>query len=151
MKLTTKGRYGVRAMANLAGHGNGAPLSIAKIAKEEELSPEFLEQIFFRLRKAGLIRSTRGPKGGFVLNREPAEISIRAILDAVGEPLHPTPCTEHGKVACERESYCTMSPVWHEFYDKIRSHLDSVSLAQIIEGKRSVATRGAPELQTSAN
>ena len=151
MKLTTKGRYGVRAMANLAAHSSSRPLSIAQIAREEDLSPEFLEQIFFRLRKAGLIKSTRGPKGGFVLSKDPGEVSIKAILDAVGEPLNPTPCTEHGVKGCERQTYCVMSPIWHEFYDKIRTHLEGVSLADILERKSSSGSVGSAALRTLAN
>ena len=96
MRLTTKGRYGVRAVVNLAAAVGNEPISISYIAKKEQLSPEFLEQIFFRLKKAGLIRSVRGPKGGFVLNHKPSEISVKTILDAVGEPLFPAPCVDHG-------------------------------------------------------
>src|SRR5512137_1577486 len=102
MRLTTKGRYGVRAVVNLAAAVNNEPISISQIARKEELSPEFLEQIFFRLKKAGLIRSIRGPKGGFVLNHKPSDISVKTILDAVGEPLFPAPCAEHGSKPCPR-------------------------------------------------
>jgi len=99
MRLTTKGRYGVRAVVNLAAKEQNLPVPISLIAKEEELSPEFNEQIFFKLKKAGLIRSIRGPKGGFVLNQNPSEITIKTILDAVGEPLYPAPCTNPSRNA----------------------------------------------------
>jgi Rrf2 family iron-sulfur cluster assembly transcriptional regulator len=132
MRLTTKGRYGVRAVVNLAAATHNRPVSISQIAGEEELSPEFLEQIFFKLKKAGLIRSVRGPKGGFVLNRKPAEITIKTILDAVGEPLTPTPCTNDKAQPCSREEECPVAPFWHGFYDAIQQHLDKISLQDIL-------------------
>lgn len=151
MRLTTKGRYGVRAVANLAAaaardahgsHGShGAhgsqdhPVSISQIASEEDLSPEFLEQIFFKLKKAGVIRSVRGPKGGFVLNRKPEEISITTILDAVGEPLYPAPCTCNGAQRCARQKTCSLAPVWTEFHAVIRDHLAGVSLKDILRNR----------------
>ncbi len=137
MRLTTKGRYGVRAVVNLAGAAGTEPISISQIAKKEELSPEFLEQIFFRLKKAGLIRSIRGPKGGFVLNHKPSEISIRTILDAVGEPLFPAPCAEHGAAKpCPRVEGCPISPVWQNFYELILKHLSGISLKDILDNPK---------------
>jgi Rrf2 family iron-sulfur cluster assembly transcriptional regulator len=135
MRLTTKGRYGVRAVVNLAAQAPNQPTSISQIAEAEQLSPEFLEQIFFRLKKAGLIRSIRGPKGGFLLNRKPEDISIKTVLDAVGEPLFPAPCTDHSSKHCERQKNCLLSPVWHDFYDKLRSYLSAISLQDILEKK----------------
>ena len=135
MRLTTKGRYGVRAMAKLAAAGEAQerPVSITQIADEEQLSPEFLEQIFFKLKKAGVIRSIRGPKGGFVLNRRPEEITVAAILDAVGEPLYPAPCTDGNAKGCARKDGCAMAPVWGEFHTLIRRHLAGISLRDILD------------------
>jgi Rrf2 family iron-sulfur cluster assembly transcriptional regulator len=135
MRLTTKGRYGVRAVVNLAAQAPTHPTSISQIAREEELSPEFLEQIFFRLKKAGLIRSIRGPKGGFVLNRKPAEISVKTVLDAVGEPLFPAPCTDRSSKHCARQQGCLLAPIWSDFYDLLRRYLSAVSLQDILEKK----------------
>ena len=136
MRLTTKGRYGVRAVVNLAAASNNEPISISQIAKKEQLSPEFLEQIFFRLKKAGLIRSIRGPKGGFVLNHKPSEISVKTILDAVGEPLFPAPCADHGTKVCPRLEGCLISPIWQDFYELMRKYLSAISLKDIVENKR---------------
>jgi Rrf2 family iron-sulfur cluster assembly transcriptional regulator len=140
MRLTTKGRYGVRAVVNLAAAPSNEPLSISQIAKKEQLSPEFLEQIFFRLKKAGLIRSIRGPKGGFVLNHKPSEISVKTILDAVGESLFPAPCVDHKAEACPRQAGCLISPVWQDFYELIRKHLSSVSLKDILDNAKTPAS-----------
>ncbi len=136
MRLTTKGRYGVRAVVNLAAKEQNRPIPISLIAKEEELSPEFNEQIFFKLKKAGLIRSIRGPKGGFVLNENPSEITIKTILDAVGEPLYPAPCTNPHATPCPRKADCPLNPVWQNFYEIIVKHLSNISLGDIIEKHR---------------
>ena len=134
MRLTTKGRYGLRAVANLAcvhAHSD-RPVSISQISEEEEISPEFLEQIFFKLKKAGVIRSVRGPKGGFLLNQEPGEITVRKILEAVGEPIFPVPCTNPA-AGCEREEICCMSPVWHRFHTMMEDFLSGITLQDIID------------------
>jgi len=142
MRLTTKGRYGVRAVVNLAATGHDRPVSISQIAGEEDLSPEFLEQIFFKLKNAGLIRSVRGPKGGFVLNRDPSEITVKSILDAVGEPLNPTPCADGQVPPCPRIEDCSVAPVWQSFYDTMERFLDGVSLQDILSGRAAGETVG---------
>jgi Rrf2 family iron-sulfur cluster assembly transcriptional regulator len=142
MRLTTKGRYGVRAVVNLASQKQNHPVSISQISKEEDLSPEFLEQIFFKLKKAGVIRSIRGPKGGFVLNWKPSEVTVKTILEAVGENVNPTPCTNSHADPCPREKDCAMAPVWNEFYQVIEKHLGSISLKDIIENHREAQSLG---------
>ncbi|UCF97694.1 MAG: RrF2 family transcriptional regulator [Spirochaetaceae bacterium] len=142
MRLTTKGRYGVRAVLNLAAQNQNDPVSISKISQEEDLSPEFLEQIFFKLKKAGLIRSIRGPKGGFVLNWKPSDVTIKAILDAVGEPVNPTPCTDENSDPCPREKDCAMASVWNEFYEVIENHLAGISLKDIMENRKTAVSLG---------
>ncbi|MBN1411407.1 MAG: Rrf2 family transcriptional regulator, partial [Spirochaetales bacterium] len=105
MRITTKGRYGLRAVLSLAQTYCNRPVSIKTIAENEELSPEFLEQIFFKLKKAGLINSYRGPGGGFILSKKLSEISIRDIFEAVQETMAPVPCTDDSK-KCGREKNC---------------------------------------------
>ncbi len=134
MRLTTKGRYGVRAMLNLAASYHNRPISINQIAQEEEISPEFLEQIFFKLKKAGIIRSLRGPGGGFVLAKKASEINIKSILDAVGESTHPTPCTEPGrKDVCHRSTHCPMLKPWSRFERVIDDFLSKLTLKDIMD------------------
>ena len=142
MRLTTKGRYGVRAVLNLAAQNQNHPISISQISKEEDLSPEFLEQIFFKLKKAGVIRSIRGPKGGFILNWKPSEVTIKAILDAVGESINPTPCTNDSGAPCPREEDCALAPVWNEFHNVIEKHLDAISIKDIIENQKTAQSLG---------
>jgi Rrf2 family iron-sulfur cluster assembly transcriptional regulator len=126
-------------VVNLAAAAPNEPISISRIAQKEQLSPEFLEQIFFRLKKSGLIRSIRGPKGGFVLNRKPSEISIKTILDAVGEPLFPAPCTDHGAKSCPRQEGCLTFPIWQDFYELIRGHLSGITLKDILDNGKSAS------------
>jgi Rrf2 family iron-sulfur cluster assembly transcriptional regulator len=145
MRLTTKGRYGVRAVLNLAEQTQNHPISISQISQAEDLSPEFLEQIFFKLKKAGIIRSIRGPKGGFVLSWKPSEVTIKTILDAVGESIHPTPCTNEDSKPCPRQEDCALAPVWHEFYGIIEKHLGSITLKDIIENHKKTQGPGSWE------
>jgi len=135
MRLTTKGRYGVRAVVNLASAFANRPVSIKHIAEEEGISPEFLEQIFFKLKKTGIISSVRGPGGGFVLNRKASEITIKTILDAVGETTFPTPCTNpEDWEACGRKESCIMTKTWQSFADLINDFLEKLTIKDILEG-----------------
>jgi Rrf2 family transcriptional regulator, iron-sulfur cluster assembly transcription factor len=137
MRVTTKGRYAVRAVLNLALSSGDDPVPIKKIAKEEGISPEFLEQIFFRLKKTGLIRSVRGPGGGFLLNRKAEEISIKEIFESVGEGLDLTPCTVCAEDAdeCERQPICRVFFLWNAVSTKINDYLDGISIDSIIRRK----------------
>ena len=138
MRITTKGRYGIRAVVALAASADGKPVAISKIAREQDISPEFLEQIFFRLKKSGLIHSLRGPRGGFILNREAGKISLREILEAVEESVAPAPCAEAGTdFVCERESDCPTHPMWAELSKIIQAYLDHVTIKDLVEGKTS--------------
>ncbi len=133
MRITTKGRYGLRAVINLAMARRNRPISIGAIASEENVSSEFLEQIFFKLKKAGLIRSVRGPGGGFILNRKPSEISVQDILDAVGETHGLTPCTLRRKIPCNREEPCAAHDIWTGLQKTMEDYLSGVTLGDIVE------------------
>jgi Rrf2 family transcriptional regulator, iron-sulfur cluster assembly transcription factor len=132
MRITTKGRYGLRAVINLARTNHSRPVSIGSIAAEENVSSEFLEQIFFKLKKAGLIRSIRGPGGGFVLNRTPGEISVQDILEAVGETRGLTPCTLRRKTLCDRPEPCAAHDIWTGLQKTMEDYLTNVTLKDII-------------------
>lgn len=134
MKMTTKGRYAVTAMLDLALQYGQAPTPLANIAERQDLSLSYLEQLFAQLRREGLVNSTRGPGGGYSLGREPGEIAISEIIKAVNEPL---PETSHS------DEPCYMSQVWSELSAEIEQFLDSVSLADILNSVevRNVADR----------
>jgi Rrf2 family transcriptional regulator, iron-sulfur cluster assembly transcription factor len=137
MRITTKGRYALRAMANLAASYQGKPRPIKIIAAEESISPEFLEQIFFKLKKAGIIGSVRGPGGGFVLDKQPDEITVKDIFVAVDEGLDLTPCTActaaDGEDPCDRMDHCIVYSVWQEASDHIINYFDSITLQSILD------------------
>jgi Rrf2 family transcriptional regulator, iron-sulfur cluster assembly transcription factor len=132
MRITTKGRYGLRAVINLAKTNHSRPVSIGSIATQENVSSEFLEQIFFKLKKAGLIRSIRGPGGGFVLNRTPGEISVQDILEAVGETRGLTPCTLRRKTLCDRPEPCAAHDIWTGLQKTMEDYLTNVTLKDIL-------------------
>lgn len=132
MRITTKGRYALRAMTRLALETEGKPIPIKKIAEIEELSPEFLEQIFFRLKKEGIVDSVRGPGGGFVLQRDPVDISAKEIFDAVGEGVMLTPCTSEDD-DCERKDNCLVREVWEEASEHIAAYFQGLSLADVMK------------------
>ena len=135
MRITTKGRYALRAVYTLAVTATDKPVSIRELAEKEEISPEFLEQIFFRLKKTGMISSTRGPGGGFQLNRQPAEISLYDILDASGEGIEFSPCLadDPKDQPCSRIDDCIAHRVWKEASKFIRGYFENISLKDIID------------------
>jgi Rrf2 family transcriptional regulator, iron-sulfur cluster assembly transcription factor len=113
VRITTKGRYALRAVIALAHCGSdGKPVSIKCISEREDISAEFLEQIFFKLRKADVIRSVRGPGGGFFFARPLDEITLMDIIEASGEGLGIAPCACGKKTDCDRSEGCEAFPVW---------------------------------------
>ena len=133
MRITTKGRYGLRAVIVLASVSGDKPVPIRYIAEKEELSPEFLEQIFFRLKKAGIIRSTRGAGGGFKLNKKPEDISILDIMLAVGEDINLSPCETSKSTVCDRIESCRTSSVWQKGTQMMRDYFNSITLKDAME------------------
>ena len=134
MRITTKGRYAVRAIVQLAMQGNEKPVSIRKISEIENISAEFLEQIFFKLRKGGIISSVRGPGGGFKLDRKTEDVSIAEIFDAVGEGLILTPCVEDSTDMCERVSNCIVNQLWNNSYLHFRGYFEKTTLKDVMTG-----------------
>ncbi len=134
MRITTKGRYAVRAVLRLAQTEGNSPIPIRILSEQEGISPEFLEQIFFRLRKNGIIGSTRGPGGGFRLERDPGEVSLMEIFDAVEEGLFLSPCTQDGE-NCDREEICSVHGLWKNSYSLLRSYFSVISIKDVIEDR----------------
>ncbi|MBN1243826.1 MAG: Rrf2 family transcriptional regulator [Spirochaetales bacterium] len=136
MRITTKGRYALRAVLALARLStDGSPVSIKILSEKEGISPEFLEQIFFKLRKAGLILSVRGPGGGFYFARPIPEISLLEILEASGEGLGIAPCVCGKDETCDREDTCAASGIWRELDDKLREFASARTLAEMVEAR----------------
>ena len=135
MRLSTKGRYAVMAMADLAGHEAGAkPVSLADIAQRQEISLSYLEQLFAKLRRGGLVRSVRGPGGGYQLSRPSSELRIADIILAVDEPIAATRCEAGSTKGCTGTgARCVTHDLWEELGRQIHVFLSSVSLADVVE------------------
>ncbi|MGD0144031.1 MAG: Rrf2 family transcriptional regulator [Rhizomicrobium sp.] len=135
MRLSTKGRYAVMAMADLAGNEGGTrPVSLAEIAKRQEISLSYLEQLFAKLRRGGLVRSVRGPGGGYRLSRPSAELRIADIILAVDEPIAATRCKTGSPLGCTgTTTRCVTHDLWEELGRQIHVFLSSVSLADVVE------------------
>ena len=131
MRLTSKGRYAVTAMLDVALHGNTGPVSLAHISERQGISLSYLEQLFARLRKQGLVSSVRGPGGGYLLGKEQAEISVGAIIVAVDESVDATKC--QGKGDCHGGSQCLTHSLWCALSDRIRDFLGGISLAELVK------------------
>ena len=134
MRITTTSRYGVRALFDVAYHGGGQPTQIKDIARRQKISQRYLEQIFNKLLKAGLLKSRRGPRGGYMLAREPSEISIGDIISAAQGPIVPVRCLAEDEAKaqdCEILSSCITRHVWRETQKLLVDYYNSVSIADL--------------------
>ncbi len=133
MQLSSKGRYAVMAMADLARNSQGSAVPVAAIAERQELSSAYLEQLFAKLRRAGLVDSTRGPGGGYALASKPHDISISDIMQAVEEPVKMTRCHIEDAGGCVGDSRCLTHDLWRALGDHIVGFLGSVTLGDVID------------------
>ncbi len=144
MRLSTKGRYAVMAMADLAGNtGDDHPVPLAEIARRQEISLSYLEQLFAKLRRAGLVKSIRGPGGGYRLARPAGDVRIADVILAVDEPISATRCRAgSGKGCMGSNGRCVTHDLWEELGRQIHVFLSSVTLGDVIEKR--VLGRSAP-------
>ncbi|HLS97816.1 MAG: Fe-S cluster assembly transcriptional regulator IscR [Porticoccaceae bacterium] len=129
MRLTTRGRYAVTAMLDLALHGQQRPISLADISQRQEISLSYLEQLFARLRQSELVASVRGPGGGYRLNRPSHAINVAEIIDAVNESVDATNCG--GKGNCQAGEVCLTHHLWDELSRQIHHFLSQITLDQL--------------------
>ncbi|MGM0521140.1 MAG: Fe-S cluster assembly transcriptional regulator IscR [Pseudomonadota bacterium] len=141
MRLTTKGRYAVTAMLDLALNADASPTSLGDISQRQGISLSYLEQLFARLRRAGLVKSVRGPGGGYLLAQPSSEISVSRVIDAVNETVDATRC--QGLSDCQEGDTCLTHHLWCELSGQIRQFLDDVTLEQLMQrgDVRKVASR----------
>ncbi len=130
MRLTTKGRYAVTAMIDLAYHSQTKPVTLTEISTRQTISLSYLEQLFARLRKAGMVKGVRGPGGGYKLSRDAHDINIADIISAVDEPIDSTKCG--GKGNCHEEQPCLTHDLWMGLSDQIRNYLKGISLGDLL-------------------
>ena len=134
MKLTTKGRYAVTAMLDLALHASERPVSLAEISARQEISLSYLEQLFSRLRRHGLVNSTRGPGGGYRVARSLDKVVVSSIIVAVNESVDATQCA--GRENCHSHGRCLTHDLWEGLSAQIEEFLSGVSLQDLIDGQR---------------
>lgn len=136
MKLSTKGRYGVAAMYDLALHYQQGPIALKSVAQRQNISEHYLEQLMGTLRKAGYVKSVRGAQGGYALTKEPSQISVGDIIRIMEGPIAPVDCLlteESNNEYCDQACQCVTRGVWAKVRDSINSVLDSISLADLCQ------------------
>lgn len=130
MRLTTKGRYAVTAMLDLALNQHLGPISLSDISQRQDISLSYLEQLFSKLRRRELVTSVRGPGGGYRLGRPGADISVAEVVDAVSESLDATRC--QGKTGCQQGEVCLTHHLWQDLSAQIHDFLNDISLADLV-------------------
>ncbi len=152
MELNTRGRYAVMAMADLAKHGEGGSVPLSAIAQRQQISLDYLEQLFLKLRRAGLVDSVRGRHGGYKLGRAAGDIFVAEVMNAVEEGTRMTRCFGDSAAGCVGDSRCLTHDLWTALGERIESFLASVSLKDVIEGRPGAAPAGvlhaAPSIAT---
>ena len=134
MRLTTKGRFAVTAMLDLAMHGTDGPVTLAGISERQKISLSYLEQLFGKLRRRELVESVRGPGGGYYLAREASLVSVADIVRAVEEPLDSTQCG--GRENCHDNQRCMTHELWEELNETVYGFLSNVKLSTLVERQR---------------
>jgi len=141
VRLTTKGRYAVTAMLDLAIHAKQGPVSLSDISGRQEISLSYLEQLFAKLRRNELVTSVRGPGGGYRLSRSGVDINVAQVVDAVSESMDVTRC--EGKGDCQQGEACLTHHLWCDLSDQIHSFLENISLQSLVDRQeiRAIAKR----------
>ena len=149
MKLTTKGRYAVTAMLDLALHYQKGAVTLAEIAKRQGISLSYLEQLFARLRRSGLVDSVRGPGGGYTLATEPSKISVVEIIQAINENIDARRCS--GEKNCHGDETCLTHQLWEDLSERIHTFLSGITLADLVAKPhvQAVATRQEGRVQVA--
>lgn len=144
MRLSTKGRYGVKAMFDLALNCCGEPVPLKSIAERQGLSEAYLEQLMAGLRKAGLVKSVRGAQGGYVLGDSPDKITVGEIIRSLEGSMAPVDCVIENEVSeCEKAEYCVTRIVWAKIRDSINQVVDSITLQDMIDDYNKLHQRNA--------
>ena len=136
MNITSKGRYALRVMLDLAQHADDGFVSLKTTADRQGISMKYLEMIISHLRKAGLVESTRGKEGGYRLTRQPEDYSALDILDSIEDNLAPVSCIQDGSVHCDHADACLTIPMWKELDDVTNRYLSSVTLFDLLTGAK---------------
>jgi Rrf2 family protein len=133
MRISTKGRYALRLMIDLAIHHTGEPISLKDIARRQEISDKYLEQIISILNKAGYVKSIRGAQGGYILKMEPKDYTVGMILRVTEGSLAPVDCVEEGMAECEKMNECATVMIWQRINDAVNNVVDNITLEDLVE------------------
>ena len=142
MRISTKGRYALRLMLDLAMNGENSVIRIKDIAARKEISDKYLEQIISILNKAGYVRSVRGPQGGYSLKKKPEEYTVGMILRLTEGSLAPVPCVEEDALLCEREGECATVEVWKRLNQAVNDVVENMTLADLVGIQKSKQGKG---------
>ena len=151
MKLSTKGRYGLRAVVDLAVHADEEAVALSQIAERQDISINYLEQLIAKLKKAGIVKGIRGAQGGYMLAAPAEDISVGAILRALEGNLNPVDCSEvnHSEGICSNSDSCVTKYVWKRISDSINDAVDSIKLSELVaESKKVQAGTGNADNKT---
>ncbi|AEX50994.1 Fe-S cluster assembly transcriptional regulator IscR [Rahnella aquatilis] len=151
MRLTSKGRYAVTAMLDVALHSQEGPVPLADISERQGISLSYLEQLFSRLRKNGLVASVRGPGGGYLLGKDAGDIAVGAVITAVDESVDATRC--QGKEGCQNGERCLTHTLWRDLSERISGFLNNITLAELVNNQEilEVADRQNGEIRRQPN
>lgn len=133
MKISTKGRYAIRLMLDLASDTSGKPVSLNDIASRQQISEKYLEQIISVLNKAGYVKSIRGPQGGYQLVKKPEEYTVGMILRTTEGDLAPVSCVGSGAVECDRADGCVTMRIWQKINDAVDNVVDNITLEDLVD------------------
>ena len=136
MNITSKGRYALRVMIDLAQHPDEGFVSLKTVAERQGISMKYLEMIVSSLKKEDLLESTRGKEGGYRLSRSPAEYSVGEILRCLEDNLAPVSCIRDGEIQCDKAAACVTLPMWKELDELTNAYLDGVSLQDLLTGEK---------------
>lgn len=143
MRLSTQSRYGVRAIFDIAYHSEGLDTQVKDISRREGISPRYIEQIFQKLRKAGIIGSKRGPSGGYFLNKKPEEITIGEIIRVTEGDINPVLCvsSKGSDQPCEKSGECVTQIIWNGAGDKLKDYFDSITVNDLCKMAREMGLK----------
>ena len=133
--ISTKGRYALRVLVDLAEQGPGGPVPLKDVARRQQLSENYLQRVAKLLVSHGMLAGSGGRGGGYRLTREPGEYVVLDVLEAAEGTLAPVACLTEGAPACERASFCKTLPLWSGYYESVRSYFGGVTVADLVEGR----------------
>ena len=133
MRISTKGRYAMQLMLDLARYNTGEPISLKDISKRQEISEKYLEQIISLLNKGGFVRSVRGAQGGYLLNRDPKDYKVGEIIRITEGDLAPVACLDQNSMECEKRTGCATVRLWQMIDDAVSSVVDKVTLQDLLD------------------